>query len=1157
MNSGSWSAVVPWPIVAIHAIVTPDAKVLTFGTDQTGLQGSNMLYDIWDPVTGTHTTLTYEMHTDIFCSGAVIDPFTDDIIIVGGDARPDGNINGGVPFVHNFDYQTGELTTNPAGNLNFSRWYGTAITLADGKILEIGGTDGAHKGVGTPELYTNGVGWKALPGANTPSIASDWWYPRAWLASTGNVVGYTDFAPGNSKNAVFSINPGGNGLTTDLGKTPFESLNYNPAIMFDKDKVLTIDETGAAWIVDIGGTAPTFTQTAGVGQNRAWSNLLVLADGSVMLSGGSVGDSKIETQTNNVVIWNPDTGEWTSDASASVGRFYHSTTTLLADGTVLSGGGGAPGPLINLNAEIYTPGYLLEADGSLRQDRPVIIDAPDTLNQGQTFTITLDNADAIQKLEFVKFGNSTHSFNSEQRALSLEFTHVDEHTLSVTLPANANVVTPGHWMLFADNQRGTPSIAATIKVQPGGNIYSDELGTWLTVGGSAFHEDDNVFTLTPDAKGQIGSVMSNSRIDLEDNFDLSFDFQMGNKANGADGLSFVLHNDPFGQNASGGGGGGFGSKGILNGLAINFDTWYNPEAGDIAADHAEITRTDDRAAVRRVGNQVALGNLEDGNWHNVQVHWDAGDHKLSYTFDGRTISTLNEDVINKYFGGSDHVYFGFTGATGGASNVHKVRLNSFTATPEDHGPGGGGNAPLNDGCVFDVSTIGASVAVNGDASFDDFSKIFTLTNDEAGKTGGVTFNSKIDLTHSFNINFELFLGAKAQGADGLAFVLHNDPGGVAALAAGGGYLGAYGLQNGLAIEFDTYQNAGPFRDAKGDRTSIASTALGVAAADLSPQVSLGDFTDGKWHQVGVHWDVDTQTLAYWVDGNRTGSLSGDIVSKYLGGGSEAFLGFTGATGGATGIQQLRVTAVDAFFTGYDDIHNCIKDPFATADAAVVNGDASYDASTHIFTLTPNEKGQAGSAFLGERIDITDDFSISFQANFGTNAQGADGIAFVLQNDARGSNAVGYGGGNLGAIGINNGLAIAFDTYQNGNFGDIQQDHTNFLDTSVDLANARVGEQFALGNVQDGAWHAVTVTWNPETLTLQYWIDGRQSLSLNENIQQAYLGGSQYAYLGFTAGTGGTNNLQQVHIDAVSVLYEGQSHGENGHHGHLASNDLHA
>ena len=204
-------------------------------------------------------------------------------------------------------------------------------------------------------------------------------------------------------------------------------------------------------------------------QNRAWSNLTDLADGTVLLTGGSnglgpSGMGNVATETNNAEIWNPATNQWTNDASAAIGRFYHSNTLLLPDGTVLSTGGGAPGPLTNLNAEIYTPGYLLNADGSLRTDRPVITSAPTMLQQGQTFTITLDNADVIQKLELIKFGNATHSFDAEQRAFSLAFTHVDANTLQVTIPANANVITDGYWLLFANNTNGTPSVAATIKI---------------------------------------------------------------------------------------------------------------------------------------------------------------------------------------------------------------------------------------------------------------------------------------------------------------------------------------------------------------------------------------------------------------------------------------------------------------------------------------------------------------------------------------------------------------------------------------------------------------------------------------------------------------------------------------------------------------------
>jgi len=45
---------------------------------------------------------------------------------------------------------------------------------------------------------------------------------------------------------------------------------------------------------------------------------------------------------------------------------------LLPDATVLTGGGGAPGPVNNLNSEIYYPPYLYAANGNARPFRPVI-----------------------------------------------------------------------------------------------------------------------------------------------------------------------------------------------------------------------------------------------------------------------------------------------------------------------------------------------------------------------------------------------------------------------------------------------------------------------------------------------------------------------------------------------------------------------------------------------------------------------------------------------------------------------------------------------------------------------------------------------------------------------------------------------------------------
>jgi hypothetical protein len=294
----------------------------------------------------------------------------------------------------------------------------------------------------------------------------------------------------------------------------------------------------------------------------------------------------------------------------------------------------------------------------------------------------------------------------------------------------------------------------------------------------------------------------------------------------------------------------------------------------------------------------------------------------------------------------------------------------------------------------------------------------------------------------------------------------------------------------------------------------------------------------------VTWDSSAHVLQYWVDGKLDGTLRGDIVTKYLGGQTTAYAGFTGGTGGAHDLQQVRVTAVDAYFDKVSSNYANIQDPIALSDHANLNGAATYDSAHHNFVLTPDASGQAGSAMLNQRVDLSYDFQISFDLYLGNNAKGADGMAFVLQNDPHGADALGANGGNYGAIGIKNGLGIAFDTWQNNGFGEIAGDHTNFFNTSLPLGLNRISDQQSIGyngNATDAQWHNVLVSWDATDHTLTYWFDGVQKGTLTQDIIAQYEGGSQYSYLGFTGGTGGAHNLQQVHLNSLTAHVEGQAH----------------
>ncbi len=465
--SGSWSGVFSWPLIGIQSLVLPDGKILTYGTDQGGHQGAYKIYDVWDPVTNTHTTLPNKTLVDEFCGAAQIIPTTNQVLIAGGDDRPNGIVNVGIPNTNIFDDNTDSLPPSPFGPMAFARWYPTLITLGTGQLLILGGADINGSGVGYPEIFTPGAGWRTLTGAYIAEMAtgSGYYYPRTWLASDGRVI---TVAAGDT--AIYAIDTSGNGHVSVIGQAPV-SLNFGePAIMFAQDRCLILGADGSCWVMDISGPTPVFTRTGSLAPDRIWSNLTVLPDGRVMVSGGSQVDNQLTGVEYTVAIWDPSTGLWTSTgANAAVPRLYHSTAILLPDATVLSLGGGGLDPDVpsmnHLNGEIYTPGYLYTSSGAAAV-RPVIQQAPPDLSPGQTFTVRVDNPANIKTLALMPFGSTTHALNTTARRIELSFSVQADGSLSVTLPANSNIVPPGDWMLFAIGNNGTPSTASTIHVNP-------------------------------------------------------------------------------------------------------------------------------------------------------------------------------------------------------------------------------------------------------------------------------------------------------------------------------------------------------------------------------------------------------------------------------------------------------------------------------------------------------------------------------------------------------------------------------------------------------------------------------------------------------------------------------------------------------------------
>ena len=227
----------------------------------------------------------------------------------------------------------------------------------------------------------------------------------------------------------------------------------------------------------------------------------------------------------------------------------------------------------------------------------------------------------------------------------------------------------------------------------------------------------------------------------------------------------------------------------------------------------------------------------------------------------------------------------------------------------------------------------------------------------------------------------------------------------------------------------------------------------------------------------------------------------------------------------------------------DGISDCYEKNLANVEVDEIfniSGTATRISNNEI-RLTTETNNQAGSAFSYNQVDFSQPFSLRFDANFGDlNGSGADGIAISFHNDAGGSSAVGLFGSGMGALGLDDGIVIEFDTYQNpsiqNSLSDISNDHTSIYESDeyvdiggdTNLPTSELAPIVDLGNIEDGAWHTINIIWVPATGRLSYTFDGAEINSIPFDPLQ-YFGGSNTAHFGFTAGTGALINDQRIRL----------------------------
>jgi len=223
--------------------------------------------------------------------------------------------------------------------------------------------------------------------------------------------------------------------------------------------------------------------------------------------------------------------------------------------------------------------------------------------------------------------------------------------------------------------------------------------------------------------------------------------------------------------------------------------------------------------------------------------------------------------------------------------------------------------------------------------------------------------------------------------------------------------------------------------------------------------------------------------------------------------------------------------------------------FSSTTNLVLNGTAVK--SGNVLRLNPSLQSQAGSAWYSVLQPVSNGFSTTFKFQISNASQpSADGVAFVIQNSNAGLQALGGGGGGIGYQGIDNSVAVEFDTYANefdpewDGTGNAPANHVAIQScgvqpNSADHTLCELGLATAPVNLADGNVHTVQIEYTtgvpiPPTCEfcsssyMQVTIDGHPvfeangvpvDLSTELQLSNPSDQVADSAYVGFTGATG--------------------------------------
>ncbi|GAA6020705.1 hypothetical protein JCM11491_000522 [Sporobolomyces phaffii] len=447
-----------------------------------------------------------------------------------GSPNPYGNIDGGkaIRMITPCDDDSCEWT-DLVDAMPLSRWYPTVETLPDGTAIIIGGELWGSF-VNTPQGEQNVPSIEFWPRRSPDEVPINVTfleetmpvnlYPLTWLLSDGRLflqAGWMTMLYDYNENVetrLANISHAQRPYPAGAGSIMLPMLppEFSQTIVFaggvtperedwNQNEWDLIDTPASSSVV---GITP-LDDAAGIDyddlpEGRTMGNLIQLPDRRILLLNGAaqgcegygwddfaLNQSYAQGPRLSCRYFDPTApkgSQWDEDCGTStIPRMYHSTTTLLYDGSVFVAGSN---PNVDVISDQVNSSYVFHTEYRVERfypsyydaPRPQPIGVPSSINYGgDHFDISLPasevtNVDLAEdvSIALIRTGFSTHVMNMGARMIVLPHSHTsssDRATIHCSqLPPNPSVFAPGPAMLFVV-VKGIPSFGHEVMVGSG------------------------------------------------------------------------------------------------------------------------------------------------------------------------------------------------------------------------------------------------------------------------------------------------------------------------------------------------------------------------------------------------------------------------------------------------------------------------------------------------------------------------------------------------------------------------------------------------------------------------------------------------------------------------------------------------------------------